>query len=108
MMTRVRAIRSDSPKIYHFDGETFSPEADGARLSRQLDRVKEKMRSGDWHTLSALAASVEASEASVSARIRDLRKPRNGGYTVLRRRVAGIPGLWEYKLEGSEEVCSTV
>lgn len=56
------------------------------------------MHDGEWRNLAELAAEAEAegSEAGVSARLRDLRKVRFGGYTVNRRYVEG--GLWEYQL----------
>ena len=80
----------------HFDGITYQPELDFNRLSTQLERVKALTLSSDWWTLRELADRTGASEASVSARLRDLRKQRFGGYTVERRRVSG--GLWQYKV----------
>jgi hypothetical protein len=83
-----------------FDGDTFESKADGKRLSTLLDRVYGLMRDGRWRTLREIADATKGSEASVSARLRDLRKPRfqigrpNGG--VERERVEG--GLWRYKM----------
>jgi len=82
--------------IPQFDGATFQPERDGERLTRQLDRVKELMLDGQWRSLPQIAALVGGSEAGVSARLRDLRKPRNGAYTVNRRHVED--GLHEYQV----------
>lgn len=79
-----------------FDGESFSAEHDQARLETQLMKVRERMKDGAWHTLSELHAVCGGSEAGISARLRDLRKSRNGGYQVERRRVSG--GLWEYRM----------
>lgn len=79
-----------------FHGETFSQELDGKRLASQLERVKAIMRDGEWHTLAELAEKCEGSEAGVSARVRDLRRPECGGYTVKNERVSG--GLWRYRL----------
>jgi len=79
-----------------FDGATFEPARDGARLTSQLIRVKELMLDGQWRSLPQIAAVVGGSEAGVSARLRDLRKPRNGAYTVNRRHVAD--GLHEYQV----------
>lgn len=50
------------------------PPRDTARLATQLLRVRELMADGRWWTLAHLALAVGASEAGVSARIRDLRK----------------------------------
>lgn len=80
-----------------FDGETYEPEKDRDRLTGQLERVARVMGSGRWMTLRALSEAAAAPEASVSARLRDMRKPRFGGHTVERRRVDG-GGEWEYRL----------
>lgn len=81
-----------------FSGHTYEPAQDGERLSRQLERVKDLMRDGQWRSLGTISAAVHGSEASVSARLRDLRRPRFGGYTVDRRRVDGGNGLHEYRV----------
>jgi len=80
-----------------FDGVTYDERRDGSRLNGQLRRVFDVMRDGDWYRLRALADKVGASEASVSARIRDLRKAKFGGYDVDRRNRGG--GVWEYRLK---------
>jgi len=69
-----------------FDGETYIPELDKVRLTGMLGRVYEVMKDGNWHTLRQLSEKVRGSEASVSARIRDLRKEKFGGFEVERRR----------------------
>lgn len=110
---------TDSP---HFDGETYDPVLDHARLSRQVDRVLSVLfrvrRDGDevahtlgadpedygWRTLDELLALLGSgiSQTSLSARLRDLRKPRFGGFQVDRRRREPTveAGLWEYRLAG--------
>lgn len=87
-----------------FDGVTFDPALDGERLTKQIGRVFETMRDGRWRTLHEIA-STEAgrkagdSEAGISARLRDLRKPRFGAYTVdRRRRETATGGTWEYRV----------
>lgn len=79
-----------------FDGLTYSPALDSARLTSQLDRVRYLMLDGNWRTLDQIKERAGGTDASVSARLRDLRKPRFGGFTVERRRVSG--GLFEYRL----------
>jgi DNA-binding CsgD family transcriptional regulator len=79
-----------------FDGVTYEPAQDAARLTGQLDRVCNLMRDGQWRTLSEIAVRVGGSEAGVSARLRDLRKAKFGSYEVSRRRIGG--GLWAYKV----------
>jgi hypothetical protein len=78
------------------DGVTFDREADSARLGRLMAAVERAMGNRQWWTLAGLSRATGGPEASVSARIRDLRKPRFGGHTVERRRCAN--GLWEYRL----------
>lgn len=79
-----------------FNGADYVPERDNERLVKQLDRVVWAMQDEHWHTLSAVARMTGDPEASVSAQLRHLRKPRFGGHTVERRYVAD--GLYEYKL----------
>lgn len=89
----------DAPLPARFDGETYDPQQDSARLSTQLERVLAFMASGDWHTLREIAMHCGGSEAAVSARLRDMRKTRFGAHTVNRRpRHDRERGLWEYQL----------
>lgn len=82
-----------------FDGITYSPEHDGRRLTKQLQAVQKLMSDGRWRTLPAISRIVGAPEASVSARLRDLRKPKFGGFTVERRSQGDrTRGLFEYRL----------
>jgi hypothetical protein len=87
-----------SPRPPEFKGETFDPKRDGKRLGAQMQRVVEaveKMRryGREWFTLATLADLADSPEASVSARLRDMRR---AGYTVERRYVES--GLWEYRV----------
>lgn len=79
-----------------FDGDTYDTARDGARLRSQLERVLDLIRGGGWWTLVDLAHEAGCSEAGASARLRDLRKPRFGGYDVERKYVEN--GLWAYRL----------
>jgi len=80
----------------HFDGVTYDPALDKDRLKRQIGKVYEYMRDGLWHSLADIGRAVDAPEASVSARLRDLRKAKFGGHTVERRRFEF--GMWKYRL----------
>ena len=80
----------------HFHGETFDPALDGPRLTSQLEAVRALMIDGLWRSLPYIASVVHGSEAGVSARLRDLRKPQHGRYQVERRRMFG--GLFEYRV----------
>ena len=83
-----------------FDGQSFDPTLDEKRLTTQLERVKALLLDGNWRTLHEIQASVGGSEAGISARCRDLRKERFGGFVVQRRRRGRAEeGLWEYSLQ---------
>jgi hypothetical protein len=81
-----------------FDGETYCKTEDRRRLKSQLNRVREIMMAGKWWRLADLATELGYPEASISARIRDLRKPGFGEYLIERRRVPDGNGLHEYRL----------
>jgi len=89
----------------HFDGETYDPALDEDRLTRLLGRVWALMIDGRWRTLAEIQRAAGGTEASVSARLRDLRKDRFGAYKVRRRRRGpGKSGLWEYYLSPERPV----
>ena len=85
-----------------FGGETFDAVIDGPRLKGQLERVRQFMSDGRWHDLEEIARSTSTSMLSVSARVRDLRKPQFGGYVLEVKRV-GNSGLWFYRVTGREQ-----
>ena len=82
-----------------FGGKTYDPALDEDRLRTLLGRVYQTMSDGRWRTLKEIQSVAGGSEAGISARLRDLRKPRFGSYDVQRRR-RGDPkgGLWEYRI----------
>lgn len=77
------------PEPVRHDGATLEPQ-DHTRLSTQQEKVRALMADGRWWTLRDLAERVGASEAGVSARVRDLRKARFGGYEVERKREGAL------------------
>ena len=83
-----------------FDGQTFDPVLDGQRLTTLFQKVKELMLDGKWRTLSEIHKHLQAgSEASISARLRDLRKPKFGAFDVQkRRRGSAGAGVFEYRV----------
>ena len=78
------------------DGATFDQKFDRDRLNKQCQAVYDCVRDNKWYTLQGLSARTGYPEASISARLRDLRKLKFGGFEVLRKRTAG--GLHFYKL----------
>jgi hypothetical protein len=85
--------------VFYADGETYSPEFDYHRLNAQMKKVFDLMQDGGWRTLHEISERTGASEASVSARLRDFRKARFGCLNVYRRRIG--KGLWEYSVAPS-------
>jgi hypothetical protein len=82
-----------------FEGPAYDPEFDRNRLANQLGRIYGCMRDGKWRTLAEIRLETTDSEASISAQLRHLRKPRFGRY-VVERRHRGDPkdGLYEYRV----------
>ena len=83
-----------------FDGVTYRKALDGRRLSSQYARVWRVMQDGAWRSLAEIASASGSPEASVSARLHDFRKARNGGHDVESRR--RTCGTWEYRVKGGE------
>lgn len=82
-----------------FDGDTYEPQYDYQRLDKLLGRVWRFMADGKWHTLQQIQAACGGSEASCSARLRDFRKERFGGYIIEHRRDKNKHGgLWWYRM----------
>jgi len=75
-------------------GETFDRDRDGARLNAQCKRVFDAMRWGEWKTLSQISHVTHDPEASVSARLRDLKRH---GFDIRKEYVSR--GLWRYRME---------
>jgi len=88
-----------------FNGSDYEHEIDSPRLSQQHLRVKALMLDGAWRTLNEISASTGDPQASVSAQLRHLRKPRFGGYVVEKRRTGDRHhGLFEYRVVAREVV----
>jgi len=79
------------------DGRTFDPFLDTERLNEQARRVFTIMRDNQGRSLYEISAITGDPEASISARLRDFRKPRLGSLIVNRRRRFKT-GLYEYQI----------
>lgn len=90
------------------DGDTFDSGEDESRLNIQMNRTWGVLSDYQWHTPAELEQRVGDSWASVSARVRDLRKPRFGGHRIESRRVPGGKGLWEYRLAAPDGLSPTL
>jgi hypothetical protein len=92
---------------FRFDGDTFDPDRDAERLSKQLFAVKQHCleRFPGWVFLEDLAKDLGYPPTSIpalSARLRDLRKDRFGAYQVDSENVGG--GLWRYRVHPFKHV----
>lgn len=83
-------------------GATYDRERDYARLNQQAYDVWLAMRDGKWRTLRQIAHITGHPEASISARLRDFRKPEFGRHEVDRERILG--GLYRYKVTPNPNV----
>lgn len=70
----------DQPSI--FDGP-YVTEDDDTRLKTQLGRVFALMRDGKPRTLHEIHSAAGGSAAGISARLRDLRKSKFGGFEII-------------------------
>ena len=87
------------PRTPAYGGETFDPASDTKRLNRQCLAVFNLMRDGRWRTPEEIEATTGIGWASASARLRDLRKPRFGGFLVDRQpKGDAARGLFQYRL----------
>jgi hypothetical protein len=89
---------SETPQFF---GETFSPAQDGERLTTQQAQVEAVMVDGFWRTLANICTELRRrhpgskhGEASISARLRDMRRR---GWKVERERTRPGSGLYQYR-----------
>ncbi len=94
----------DDLPLFAFGGRTFDATLDAKRLGAQLTRVLQAMSDGRWRTLAEIQTRIQAMtgkrdpEASLSARLRDIRKLWGEEAMESRRRTEdGVDGLWEYR-----------
>jgi hypothetical protein len=84
-----------------FFGESFSRAQDGVRLGSQQAQVEAIMADGFWRTLPNICTELRRrhpgskhGEASISARLRDMRRR---GWRVERERTRPGSGLYQYR-----------
>jgi hypothetical protein len=91
-----------------FAGAAYVPSLDRARLALQVERVRVFMLRREWQTLREIKTGLEAihapsvfPESSISAQLRNLKKPPYS-HRLENRRRAGVrgpgAGIWEYRL----------
>lgn len=99
------ALLGDTPYVLSppttFQGETYLHDRDYARLNAQCQRVFNEMRDGKYHTLRELAEQTGDPEASISARLRDIRAAlRPNGFDIGREYVRR--GLHRYRIQRTQ------
>jgi hypothetical protein len=93
----------DSQDAPGFDGSTYSHAFDYERLNAQTKRVYDCIKGGKWMTLDEISTATGDPPASVSARLRDLRKAAFGSHLIERRaRGERSMGLFEYSMQGGK------
>jgi hypothetical protein len=94
--------------VPNFRGAGYDPQFDRTRLSLQIERIRSYMLGVEWRTLREIKAALEDiyapavfPESSISAQLRNLKKP-GYSYWLLRRRRVGVrgpgAGIFEYRL----------
>jgi hypothetical protein len=79
-----------------FEGDDYNHERDSDRLTGQLLRIFEVVKDSRWRTLKEIALLTGDPEASISAQLRHLRKPRFGSHEVEKQYVDR--GLYKYRV----------
>lgn len=84
-----------TPSATDRHGSTYDSGRDFVRLNKQQADVWAVVKDGQWHTLHGISSATGHPEASVSARLRDL---RGMGREIEREYVER--GLWRYRVKG--------
>ena len=89
-----------------FDGADYDHDRDSERLGTQLERIKEAVIGKGFFTLLQISQMTGDPESSISAQLRNLRKPRFGGYKVERKHLdegVYVYSVIEYSKEERQE-----
>jgi hypothetical protein len=85
-----------------FNGHDYNPERDDSRLTGQLLRIWDIVKDRQWRTLNEISLLTGDPEASISAQLRHLRKPRFGGHKVEKKYINN--GLYKYRVLPQENL----
>lgn len=82
-----------------FHGSDYEPKHDKARLTSQIKVIFDLMKDAKFRTLGEISELTGYGESSISAQLRNLRKPQNGGHTVNKMVIGSREiGLYSYQL----------
>ena len=84
-------------KVARYEGPVDA-KIDFDRLNGGIRKIHDLMSSHRWLTLSEIEQETGIPQASASAFIRHLRKPRFGGFNTEKRRRNPNGGTWEYAM----------
>ena len=80
-----------------FDGADYDHIRDYTRLEGQIFDIYLSIKDERWYTLAQIERGTGHPQASISAQLRNLRKPRFGGFVIKREHVKG--GLYRYRID---------
>src|SRR5688572_12420258 len=90
-----------------FHGADFVESRDQSRLERQIDRIFNVMKDGVWRSVDEIAELTKDETTgfaykatSISAQLRNLKKPENGSHTLNRRHEGN--GFYRFQIIPSE------
>ena len=84
-----------------FDGATYVRNRDFSRLTTQLEKVKAILLDYEPHRIDEIEQLVGCRSAGVTARVRDLRKEKFGGFRIDSWADPHDPSLWWYWMRKS-------
>lgn len=86
-------------KVDMFEGADYIQDRDFQRLACQIEKILTFCLDGKWHTVKEISLAVGCPENSAQAQLRNLRKPKHGGWIVERRYVSN--GLYQYRVRAA-------
>ena len=86
-------------------GSTYGPSyvkaRDEGRLNAQLSNIWNHIKDQHWFTLAEGEGELGYPQASISAQLRHLRKPKFGGHHIIKKYIDN--GLWMYALHDEHQ-----
>ena len=81
-----------------FDGAVYNSTRDRERLTGQLHSIFMLMSDGNYRTVNEIHEQLGYPHASISAQLRNLKKPKFGGHGLEKKRVFEDSALWTFKI----------